>query len=919
MRNLLTLFLFLIPLLSFSQNDCMGTENFNVNPQPINGGYEPGTVVEYCITYNNWNTGLGTNWFEGIDITIGPGWVANSIVPVTFPQNISGVGQWVWNPSTFNGNPVSSGGGGNQFGPGFFYDYNNNGQSVDDWGDQGNGPWTFCFEITVGNVTGSSLSLQVSAVSDGFAGSWGTPGCNGFYQTNLSPGNIVTGCLNPPVINSTNLSNTSCNGASDGSFDINVIGGTAPFTFTVNGNPETMPMVNITAGNYQVICIDNDGCLSQAINIVITENSPVVNNTVSLNDVLCFGEASGSVEISSNGGIAPYTYNLNGIINNTGIFNNLLAGPYNILVSDANGCNNNHNVLISEPTQVINQVLSITDVDCNGNSNGEFEVISNGGLGPYTYDLNGITNNTGLFQNWTANLYNVTVTDAYGCVSNQNVNVLEPNPILYNVFTTDVDCFGNHTGEINIIANGGTAPYNYTLNGLSNVLGQFNNLPLGNYIVDIVDDLGCQVLTNPIQINQPTNPLSTNQILTQPTCFGSQDGEITVNISGGTAPYIINWNTLQNTTTISGLLSGNYQANITDANGCQLVENIFLNQPSQIFVTVNNPTSICQGEEVILNGNQINAITPFNITWSNSNDLNIVNNNSTVSPDITTLYTANLTDANGCSANNIFVVTVNSLPETDFISNKNIGCSPLCVQFQQINPNPNYIWNWNFGDGSINNLQSPEHCYQNGGIYDITLSAVSQFGCVNSTTQDNYILVNQTPEAKFAISPANKETIENPDFEFINLSNYADDYKWSFGDGNTSQDYNTQHRYSLIDEYCVELIATANYVQESCKDTLIKCLEVTPISIIWVPNSFTPNNDGFNDVFFVKGTLISEFEIVIYNRWGEQVYRSFDIENGWTGAYGEQICPDGVYSYIIYYRDLKQLPYMKTGHVVLLR
>lgn len=919
MRNLLTLFLFLIPLLSFTQNDCMGTENFNVNPQPVNGGYAPGTVVEYCITYNNWNTGIGTNWFEGIDITIGPGWVANSIIPVTFPQNISGVGQWVWSPNTFNGNQFSSGGAGNQFGPGFFYDYNNNGQSVDDWGDQGNGPWTFCFEITTGNVVGSSLSLQVSAVSDGFAGSWGTPGCNGFYPTNLSPGSIVTGCLNPPVISENNLTNTSCNGASDGSFDINVLGGTAPFTFTVNGNPETMPMNNIAAGNYQVICTDNDGCSSQVINVIITENSPVVNNTVSLNNALCFGEASGSVEISSIGGIAPYTYNLNGVINNTGIFNNLLAGAYGVLVNDANGCNNIHNILINEPTQVINQVLFITDVDCNGNSNGEFEITSNGGLGPYTYELNGITNNTGLFQNLTANLYNITVTDANGCISNQNVNIIEPNLLNYVVNTIDVDCFGNNTGEIQVMANGGTAPYNYTLNGVSNILGQFNTLTSGNYTINIVDNLGCQVLTNPIQINQPVYPLSTNQILTQPTCFGSQDGEIEVNISGGTAPYIINWNTLQNTEIISGLASGNYQSTVTDANGCQLVENIFLNQPAQIFVTVNNPTSICQGENVILNANQINAIAPFNINWSNSNDLNIVNNNSTVSPDITTIYTANLTDANGCSTNNLFVVTVHNLPETDFISDKNTGCSPLCVQFEPINPNPNHVWNWNFGDGSISSVQSPEHCYQNGGVYSVTLSAVSQFGCVNSTIQDNYILANQTPEAKFAITPSNKETIENPYFEFINLSNYADEYQWSFGDGSTSQEYNTEHRYSLIDEYCVKLIATSNYIQETCKDTIVKCLEVTPISIIWVPNSFTPNNDGFNDVFFVKGTMISQFEIVIYNRWGEQVYRSFDIDNGWTGVYGEQICPDGVYSYIIYYKDIKKLPYVKTGYVVLLR
>jgi len=123
MKKIILFLLSLISISIFSQNDCMGTQSSVVNPLPTGGGYAPGTVVQYCVTYNNWNTSIGTNWCEGFDITIGPGWVASSITPVTMPNNLNGGGgQWIWVPGTFNGNPSSAGGMGNTFGPGFFFD-----------------------------------------------------------------------------------------------------------------------------------------------------------------------------------------------------------------------------------------------------------------------------------------------------------------------------------------------------------------------------------------------------------------------------------------------------------------------------------------------------------------------------------------------------------------------------------------------------------------------------------------------------------------------------------------------------------------------------------------------------------------------------------------------------------------------------
>ena len=363
-KSLFVSLFLILSTIGYSQNDCAGVPNTVVNPLPIGGGYAPGTVVQYCVTYNNWNTGFNTNWCEGFDITIGPGWVANSITPTTYPNDNSGAGQWVWIANPFNGNPLSSGGAGNNFGPGFFYDYNSNGQSVDDWGDNSTGPWTFCFSITVGAVPGTSLSLQVSPVSDGYAGSWGSAGCNGVYQDQLSPGNTVLGCLTPPVISLVSVTDATCSGFSDGSIDVSVNQGTAPYTFYLDGNLVTFPVTNLLPGPYVVTCVDDETCNSNVLNVVVGENTPVVNNTINLVDNVCFGESNGSFEITSAGGQTPYTYTLNGVSQPTGVYNNMPAGNHLIIIEDDNGCTYNNNVIISEPTDITNTPPVVTNLLC---------------------------------------------------------------------------------------------------------------------------------------------------------------------------------------------------------------------------------------------------------------------------------------------------------------------------------------------------------------------------------------------------------------------------------------------------------------------------------------------------------------------------------------------------------------------------
>ena len=928
------LLLILVSSNLFSQQDCMGTESYIVNPLPQNGGYAPGTVVEYCVTFNNWNTAPGTNWLEGFDMTLGAGWVPGSVNPTTFPPNAGGNltgGQWLWVPNTFNGNPASAGGAGNQFGPGFFFDEDEDGNANNDWGDFGTGPWTFCFEVTVGAASGASLSLQVAPVSDGFAGSWLNPGCGGYYNFQISPGNTVLGCLTPPVISLQSTQDASCNGANDGQLTVSVAGGAAPFSYTINGILPTLFgggafYANLVAGNYAVVCTDNDGCASNTLNIIVNENSVVQNNTVAFQDVLCFGNSTGSFDINSQNGAQPYTYTLGAQVNQTGQFANLPAGNYVVQVTDANGCSNFHNVSINQNSQMTPQIVSVTDVNCFGESTGDCEISCIGGIAPYTYSFGAIANLTGIFTDiFPTGNHILTVTDDNGCQAQQNIAVNQPTAInIWQPFVIDVDCFGNTNGEITVFANGGVGGYTYQLGPNINALGVFTGLGVGNYQIMVEDANGCQFLTPLITVNGPQLPLTAQLVTNEPTCHGGANGEIAANISGGTLPYSLVWNTvpIQNTSPAINLTAGLYQVNITDANGCQYQTQTPLSQPNNIIVATSNLSTICFGQEVTLASTQQNAVLPFTTEWTNNQNGNINFNGDNVSPPLTTLYTATLTDANGCQGQTNHAIIVNPLPNPGFSVSSTTGCDRYCIDFTVDNPNPNHSYTWTFGDASISfNGDTINHCYADSGLYTVFLKATTNLGCVDSLRKPNLIRINKTPTASFVIGPSEISFIDEPDFQFDNLSQDADVYYWNLGDLTLTQEDSPQHRYISAGNYCVKLITVANYTTgiPTCIDSLEKCLEILPLSVCFVPSSFSPNDDEINDIFAAKGSRITDFELVIHNRWGEQVYRSFDINNGWDGRYGDSNAPIGNYLYTVYYRDSNYRPHLLKGNVVLLR
>jgi gliding motility-associated-like protein len=259
-------------------------------------------------------------------------------------------------------------------------------------------------------------------------------------------------------------------------------------------------------------------------------------------------------------------------------------------------------------------------------------------------------------------------------------------------------------------------------------------------------------------------------------------------------------------------------------------------------------------------------------------------------------------DDSGCLSN-VFTSDVLVYPEpiADFTAEVIEGCAPIAVNFiNQSSGDDNLLYSWNFGAGSPSNSETPKFLYEIPGIYDVSLNVSTVNGCTNSMDKKNYIRVYQVPEAGFAINKE-KTTIVEPNI-LINSNTLINDsleVTFTINPGDVIFNDDTVS-YNLPDTgtYIITQFLRNGF---GCADTAYKTIKVNTGYRVYIPNSFSPNNDGLNDVFTVYGEDIRKFKITIFNRWGEQLYQSFDLKNGWDGTVKltDRKVPLGVYLYVI--------------------
>jgi len=344
---------------------------------------------------------------------------------------------------------------------------------------------------------------------------------------------------------------------------------------------------------------------------------------------------------------------------------------------------------------------------------------------------------------------------------------------------------------------------------------------------------------------------------------------------------------------------------------------VTVNQTPTVSITP-SATSYCDGNSATLI-----ASGAASYVWTPATDLSATSGATvTASPTATTVYTVVGTTL-GCTDDAVATVTVHPNPVVDFVAGPTEGCLTHCVQFNNLTTIAGgniSRYDWDMGDGNVISGHSPSHCYPTEGIYTIGLTATSNQGCVTELVMADHITVYPLPTALFSVDPTSASAL-NPKFQFTDLSTGAVEWHWAFGDGSTlgTQTPSPTFTYpSAIDTgtYTVRLLVINEF---GCTDTISYKVFITPHVSIYIPNAFTPNSNGRNDRFTAYGENIPEFRMRIFNRWGQQIFETVNMAEGWDGTYMGAEVESGVYVYRIDWRDINGEEGQRNGQVILVR
>lgn len=528
--------------------------------------------------------------------------------------------------------------------------------------------------LSCNGANDGSITLNISGGSSPYSYAWSN-GATSKNISNLNDGNysVTVTDNNGCVANGTysvsepaaiQLSGTTVNadcGQSNGSINVSVSGATAPISYTWSTGANSPSLNNLMAGNYTLTVRDNNNCSNSKTFSISNTGAPSIHLLKS--DVHCGGASDGAVRAEVSGGTAPYTFSWSN--NGTdSLQENLSAGNYAVTVSDANNCVATANTVVAEP-DTLEAIITGSNPSC-GDNNGSLSVNPQGGSFPYTQIWsNGQT--TANLSNLSAGNYSVTLTDGNNCevISTYNLNAFHAPSLSLN--TTDISCSGN-SGSIVSNVSGGEAPYTYAWSN-GETTPNLGNLNPGTYVLTVTDNLGCSVSELTIVNSEgPQIDISKNDVL---ACYGDNSGGISLQMSGGVAPYSFAWSTNQTSSSLAGLYAGTYTVTVTDGANCKVSRSIDILQPdsleASLFYTdadanLNNGTAYVE----------VKGGSPaYTFLWSNGSSDSLQTN---LAPGN---YTVTVSDNFACKAVIPFsVAIVNSISELENAQNWNLYPNP---------------------------------------------------------------------------------------------------------------------------------------------------------------------------------------------------------------------------------------------------
>ena len=747
-----------------------------------------------------------------------------------------------------------------------------------------------CFGDQLGsvsvNASGGTGLLQFNwSDSDGFSSTnqdifnlaAGTYHLNITDENNCSLDTIFK--INQPdsLVITSSKQDVSCFNFSDGVIDLTIFGGVQPYITSWNTIISDSNYVNsLSIGNYIYLVTDSNNCFVTDTILVEQPEQIIIDGIVQ--DVLCHGYSSGSIDVSVSGGIPSYVFEWSNSESSENL-DEIGAGIYSLLLTDANNCQQNRIFTISEPLFPITSNIVGNDVLCNGDNTGSASLSITGGTQPYQYVWSNAENTQQIF-NLTADIYEISIVDDNGCDTTNSITIAQNEIITINSQVEDVKCFGELNGKINILStNGGVLPFTYLYSN-----GETTDdivVSEGDYSLAITDAVNCTFFFN-FTVEEP-DALSSTITKINIDCFGSNNGSIDFVASGGTQPYNYLWSNNETTQDISGLSNGTYSVDLTDDNGCSLSNQESIFEPDLLQATAQVDNSICSGQPF---GSAIVTTSggsgEISYSWSNGD------NTQNLIDVIADNYTVTISDENDCT-NQIPVTITEPFPFTPTFNVVDLSCfgessGRIDVQLSGNSPPYTYLWNNGQSISSINNLSAGDYILQveddNNCFEEFQISVLEP-----AKITINYIAYNATCQ-------------ENDDGSIItNVSGglLPYNYLWSTGDISPNLENINKGQFSFSVTDANNCISSSEIIDVNFEG-LDGCIEV--------PTGFTPNNDGIHDEWTIYGLYnFPNCKISVYNRWGQSVFYSEGYGIAWDGKSDGVYLPTATYYYIIELRE----------------
>ena len=674
--------------------------------------------------------------------------------------------------------------------------------------------------------------------------------------------------------------------------------GASTYTWTAGTAPGTGATVSVTSSvnaTFTVTGTDANGCVNTATATVTINPGIIVDAGPS--DTICYGDNINLLATGSSG--VTYTWNFGGGQTATGASQTIPAlvsgvATFSVDAVDAFGCSGTDSVTITVTPQITLNAGGFPET-CNGACNGQVVVLASPTTGPFAnYSYLWSNNSTSpSSNNMCSGTWSVTVTDGAGCSDTASAVVTSPVALTANASgVSDASCNAACDGSATINANGGSGGYTYTW-APTGTGSNPTNLCAGNYTCTVSDANNCSVQV-PVVINQPT-PITVSITPVATICIG-QSANLNSTAGGGNGGFVYTWTGGTNPTNLSGVSASPtvttvYTVSVTDVNNCPAAAasvTVTVNPP--LSVVASNDVTICGGQNGNLSANASGGNGSYTYTWA-TGTTPVTGTNVSASPSSTTIYTVTITDGCGTpAATDVVSIIVNPAPTLSITTGPPSGCAPWCVTFTA-NSNPaSASCNWVFSDNqTASNNCTPNICFNNPGSYGATLNVTDINGCTNSITNNNLVNVYPVPVADFTWSPQPiSELSPNVTFYDQSTGGTMAGWQWEFGDplDNTSLIQNPSFFYAGAGNYDVTLTVVNS---NGCIDSVTYTIVIVPEFSIYVPNAFTPGNDdgsdGVNDEFYPKGVGIDteNFEMWIYDRWGNNIFYTNDFTKHWDG------------------------------------